>query len=36
MQEAFKEAFFSRERTQREAYLGPKGVRIEKLDIAGT
>ena len=36
MQEAFKEAFFSREKTQREAYLGPKGVRIEKLDIAGT
>jgi PmbA protein len=36
MQEAFKTAFFSREKTQREAYLGPKGVRIEKLDIAGT
>ncbi len=36
MQEAFKEAFFSREKTQREAYWGPKAVRIEKLDIAGT
>ncbi len=36
LQEAFKEAFFSREITQREAYLGPKAVRIEKLDIAGT
>ncbi len=35
MQEAFKEAFFSRERIQREAYLGPEAVRIEKLDIAG-
>jgi PmbA protein len=36
IQEAFKEAFFSREMTQREAYLGPKAIRIEKLDIAGT
>ncbi|OGP51706.1 MAG: hypothetical protein A2Y79_02185 [Deltaproteobacteria bacterium RBG_13_43_22] len=35
IQEAFKEAFFSREMTQREAYQGPKGVRIENLDIAG-
>ena len=35
MQEAFKEAFYSREGIQREAYLGPKAVRIEKLNIAG-
>jgi len=35
MQKAFKEAFFSRERIQREAYLGPEAVRIERLDIAG-
>jgi PmbA protein len=35
MQEAFKEAFFSREKTQREAYLGPEAIRIEKVDIAG-
>ncbi len=35
MQEAFKEAFFSKESAQREAYLGPEAVRIEKLDIAG-
>lgn len=35
MQKAFKEAFFSQERTQREAYLGPKAVRIEELEIAG-
>ena len=36
IQEAFKQVFFSRELTQREAYLGPKAVRIEELDIAGT
>jgi PmbA protein len=35
IQQAFKEAFFSREKTQREAYLGPKAIRLEKLDIAG-
>ena len=35
MQEAFKEVFFSRERIQREAYLGPEAIRIEKLAIAG-
>lgn len=35
MQEAFKEVFFSKEKTQRQAYLGPDAVRIEKLDIAG-
>jgi PmbA protein len=36
IQEAFKKAFFSREKTQRESYLGPEAVRIENLDIAGT
>jgi PmbA protein len=36
MQEAFQQAYFSSEKTQRETYLGPKAVRIEKLDIAGT
>jgi PmbA protein len=36
MHEAFKQAFFSRELTRRDAYLGPKAIRIEKLDIAGT
>ena len=35
IQEAFKKAFFSKERIRREAYLGPEAVRIEKLDIAG-
>jgi PmbA protein len=36
MQEAFKKAFFSREKIQRESYPGPEAVRIENLDIAGT
>lgn len=36
MQEAFQEAFFSQEKTQREAYLGPEAVRVEKLAIAGS
>jgi PmbA protein len=36
MRDAFKEVFFSQERTQRDAYLGPKALRIENLDIAGT
>lgn len=35
MQQGFKEAYFSRERIQRETYLGPQAVRLEKLDIAG-
>jgi PmbA protein len=35
MQEAFQEAYFSREIVQREAYVGPAAVRIEKLEIAG-
>ncbi len=35
MQEAFKKAFFSREKAQREAYLGPEAIRIERLDIGG-
>ncbi len=35
MDQAFKEAYFSREITRRAAYLGPKAVRLEGLDIAG-
>jgi PmbA protein len=35
MQKAFKEVFFSKERVQREAYLGPMAIRIESLDILG-
>jgi PmbA protein len=33
--EAFREAYFSKETTQRAAYLGPEAVRLEKLEIAG-
>ncbi|MEW6188201.1 MAG: metallopeptidase TldD-related protein, partial [Thermodesulfobacteriota bacterium] len=36
MQQAFKKAFFSRERTRREAYSGPRAVRIEPLTISGS
>ena len=35
MQQAFQEAYFSREVTRRAEYLGPKAVRLEGLDIAG-
>jgi PmbA protein len=35
MAQAFREAYFSREVTRRAAYLGPKAVRLEGLDIAG-
>ena len=35
MQQAFQEAYFSREITRRAAYLGPEAVRLEGLDIAG-
>jgi PmbA protein len=35
MQQAFQEAFFSKEITRRAAYLGPEAVRLEGLDIAG-
>jgi PmbA protein len=35
IQQAFKEAYFSKERTTRDAYFGPEAVRIEKLDITG-
>ena len=35
MQQAFQEAYFSREITRRVAYLGPEAVRLEGLDIAG-
>ncbi len=35
MDQAFQEAYFSREITRRAAYLGPKAVRLEGLDIAG-
>jgi PmbA protein len=35
MQQAFQEAYFSREITRRADYLGPEAVRLEGLDIAG-
>jgi PmbA protein len=35
MQQAFQEAYFSKEITRRAAYLGPEAVRLERLDIAG-
>ncbi len=35
MDQAFQEAYFSKEITRRAAYLGPKAVRLEGLDIAG-
>jgi len=35
MQQAFQEAYFSREITRRAAYLGPEAVRLEGMDIAG-
>ncbi|MBI5582765.1 MAG: hypothetical protein HY892_02980 [Deltaproteobacteria bacterium] len=33
--EAFQEAYFSREVTQRSSYLGPEAVRLEQVEIAG-
>jgi PmbA protein len=36
MQQAFRKAFFSQERTQRETYAGPEAIRIESLNIAGS
>jgi PmbA protein len=35
MQDAFREALFSQESTQRSHFLGPKAVRIERLTITG-
>jgi len=35
MQQAFQQAYFSKEITRRAAYLGPEAVRLEGLDIAG-
>jgi PmbA protein len=35
MRDALKNIYFSRETVQRSAYLGPMGVRVNNLHIAG-
>jgi PmbA protein len=35
MQQAFKEAYFSKELIQRESYLGPEAIRVEQLVLSG-
>ena len=35
VQQAFQEAYFSRELTERAAYRGPAAVRLERVEIAG-
>jgi PmbA protein len=35
MQKAFRQAYFSKEIIQRESFLGPEAVKIDRLDITG-